>query len=142
MCLLRPEAGDSEGGIEFLDQSILKITATKSPAHFKVTVGSCYTVAVDKAAKEMYVEGAEPHKGSIPGAPAATGSFVLLIFHDGNRLAAVYDYQMESGEWATVTVRTPSSACRMSQVTISGVPSSEDFKGVRAFVTDDLKELM
>lgn len=139
---LDTSAGDSGSGIQFLDQSILKVTATRSPAHFRVKVGSCYTINVDKAAREMHVEGAESHKGTIPGEPVDTGSFVLLIFHDGDKLAAIYDYQVGGGDWASLTVRTPSSPCKMNQMTISGVPSSEGFENVRAFVTADLKHLM
>ncbi|PHJ15965.1 pan domain-containing protein [Cystoisospora suis] len=137
-----PDAGSPQGGIEFVDQGIVKLTASRSPANFKVMIGSCYTVTVDKTTKEVHVEGTESHKGSIPGEPVPNGPFVLLLFHDGNRLAAVYDYQVEGGDWASITVRTPSSSCHMSQMTVEGVPSSEEFEGVRAFVTSNLKHLM
>lgn len=141
-CVLIVEAGDSESGVQFLDQSILKVTASKSPAHFKVKVGSCYTITVDKTAKEIHLQGAELHKGSMQGEPLETGAFVLLVFNDGDKLAVIYDYQVAGGDWASLTVRTPSSACRMSQMTISGVPSSEGFHNVRAFVTANLGQPM
>lgn len=134
-------ADGTNTGIELHKGSAVEVTAEKSPERFTVTVGSCYTITVDKEAKELQVKGTRTHKGTFPTEPLKNGAFGLLIYPEGERLAAVYDYQTASGDWGSMTVRTPSSPCNLLQVALTGIPANEVFEGVRAFLTDDMKNM-
>ncbi|ESS30653.1 hypothetical protein TGDOM2_287040 [Toxoplasma gondii GAB2-2007-GAL-DOM2] len=129
--------------IEFMDQAILKVMARAAPSRMQVKISDCFNVAIDRAEKTVTVANASTsHSGRMAGEPSLTGGFVALIYHDGQNLAVIYDYQQETGEYGSVTVNVPFGSCGLDVVSIVAKSDDAGFDGLRAFVTADLKQRM
>ncbi|CBZ50757.1 unnamed protein product [Neospora caninum Liverpool] len=129
--------------VDFIDQAIIKVSARAAPSRTQVQISECFTVSFDRMEKTVTVaSGSTSHSGKMAGAPSPTGGFVSLFYHDGQNLAVVYDYQLDSGDYGNVTVKVPFAECGLDTVNILKKSDDASFEGLRAFVTRDLKRSM